>query len=169
MLIQTILIALFIHNFFKCNYHDADLFDELSEPITAAGVNFSVFHFNARSLPKHHSELRMLLDSLNTKFSVTGLSETWLNDYNADLYNFPGHQHEYICCGNRKRGVSVFMKNCIDYTVHKDLFHCNDSPEYVFLESNSTCTNCYCTFHGFMSSISCLVSFPFYLLRPLNT
>ena len=47
------------------NYSDAD---------------FSFLHLNIRSLPHNLVKLTDYLSCLNIKFSVIGISETWLND-----------------------------------------------------------------------------------------
>ena len=57
------------------NYSDADLF---------------CLHLNIRSLPRNLVKLTDYLSCLNIKFSVIGISETWLNDssHSVDISGF---------------------------------------------------------------------------------
>ena len=49
----------------KCNYFIEDTFvDKFTRP-GSLDRNLSMFHLNIKSLPKHHDELEMYLDSLN--------------------------------------------------------------------------------------------------------
>ena len=45
----------------------------------------SLFHINVKSLPKHHDELELYINSLNLKFSVIALTENWLDTVNHYL------------------------------------------------------------------------------------
>ena len=40
----------------------------------------SLFHINVKSLPKHHDELELYINSLIFKFSVIALTENWLDE-----------------------------------------------------------------------------------------
>ena len=40
----------------------------------------SLLHINVKSLPKHHDELEIYINSLNFKFSVIALTENWLDE-----------------------------------------------------------------------------------------
>ena len=53
---------------------------------------------NIKSLPKHHNELEIYLDSLHVKFSFIALSETWLGEFKHELYDINGY-----CCVHRYR------------------------------------------------------------------
>ena len=54
--------------------------------------HLSFFHLNIRSLQNKVDELSTLLSTINTNFSVVGITETWLQDLslgvNIDGYNF---------------------------------------------------------------------------------
>ena len=56
---------------------------------------FSLFNVNIRSTGAHFDNLRYYLDGLNHKFSVFSITESWLKDYNKDVYNLEGYEH--IC------------------------------------------------------------------------
>lgn len=50
--------------------------------------NYSLMHFNIRSLSKQYNDLSLLLTTTGCNFDVIGFSESWLNDYSyVDLFN----------------------------------------------------------------------------------
>ena len=78
--------------------------------------NLSMFHLNIKSLPKHHDELVMYLNSLKFPFSFIGLTETWLDEIKEDLYDVP----QYISVTRYRKtkrggGVSLFIRNHIPF------------------------------------------------------
>ena len=77
----------------KCDYHLEETFNDKFENDSDLQYKFSLFHMNIKSLPKHHSELETYLDSLCIKFSIIGLTETWLDENKEALYDIP----EYTC------------------------------------------------------------------------
>ena len=67
--------------------------------------HLSFFHLDIRSLQNKADELSTLLSTLNIKFSVAGITETWLQDsslgVNIDGYNFvfalPKRVEVWVC------------------------------------------------------------------------
>ena len=47
----------------------------------------SIIHIHARSLVKHFDDIILLLDYCTFKFNIIVITETWLHDFNKDLYN----------------------------------------------------------------------------------
>ena len=43
-------------------------------------------HLNIRSIVNKFDYFKQLINSFNTPFQVIGLTETWLNDNNYDLF-----------------------------------------------------------------------------------
>ena len=75
------------------------------------------------------------LDSLCIKFSVIGLTETWLDETKEALYDIP----EYTCINrfrsNRKGGgVTLAVKNGIPYNMRADLEYFDTEMEGLFIE-----------------------------------
>ena len=58
-------------------------------------ICFSLLHLNIRSLNRHYDNLINCLARTKNRFSVIGISETWLAhaDHAVDIdgYNFQGH------------------------------------------------------------------------------
>ena len=59
----------------SCDYYFEDDFNSKIGNACDSADKLSFFHMNIKSLPKHHNELEIYLDSLQVKFSFIGLSE----------------------------------------------------------------------------------------------
>ena len=60
---------------------------------------FSVIHLNARSIPKNFDNFLTFLENVEIQFTAIGVSETWLNGTNQNLYGIKGYSQV-----NKKRG-----------------------------------------------------------------
>ena len=60
----------------------------------------STFHLNASSFGHNFDDIIMLLDSIEIKFNIIVISETWLQEYNKDLYKI----ENYNACHITRRG-----------------------------------------------------------------
>ena len=75
------------------------------------------------------------IDNLQRKFSITGLTETWLTQVNADLHTLPGYCHVYRCRqGRQGGGVSLFISNNLPFIVRQDLTFLTDQVEQLFIK-----------------------------------
>ena len=70
---------------------------------------FSLFHANIRSIPRNLQQLTFYLHNLNIDFSVTALSETWLQPYNKDNYFIPGYVHKSVMRKSRTGGGVSYL------------------------------------------------------------
>jgi hypothetical protein len=78
-------------NLTNCKYYN---FDQVNQSTSTHNRNhFSQFCLNIRSLPKNYRKLITLLDTIDIKFSIITLTETWLKEYNQDLYEIEGYEH----------------------------------------------------------------------------
>ena len=76
---------------------------------TKQGIQqFSLIHFNYRSLPSNCSKLKESISALDFKFDVIALSETWLKDNDHDNYNMEGYS-TFTCSRVGKTGGGVAM------------------------------------------------------------
>ena len=93
----------------QCNY------DNIPNQIHT-NSNISIIHFNARSLIKNFNSITNYLYSLHHKFDIIVISETWLNEYNKDLYFILDYNNIHIT-RNHKRGggTSIFVKKSFKY------------------------------------------------------
>ena len=96
---------------------------------------FSLLHLNIRSIPKNLTQLEKYLLLLKHDFTVMGLTETWLNDTNFDLYSLSGYDHVSKYRSDRKGGgVTLFIKNSIYFIRRIDLEIFNEDVETVCVE-----------------------------------
>ena len=83
---------------------------------------FSFLHFNVRSLTNKLDDLQQYLGELVHKFSVIGISETWLNIDNESQIQLPGYS---FVNNNRNTktggGVGMFISSVINFHVRNDL------------------------------------------------
>ena len=68
-----------------CKYFNEDQFHK--SICTISKKQFSLVHFNARSLYKNFDSICAYLMSLNYPFSLIGITETWMND-RPDIFLF---------------------------------------------------------------------------------
>ena len=113
----------------KCDYYIEDTFAK------NPGTEDSMFHMNIKSLPKHFDELQQYLDMLEYDFSVFGISETWMNEHNADLYDLNGYVTIKGCRKQRRGGgVSLYNRDEISFATGNDLGFFDSKMESIFIE-----------------------------------
>ena len=95
-------------------------------------------HMNIGSLKANYLSFQAFVDDVGLDFSVIGLSETWLCDWNCNLYNIPGYNFIEAHRSSRKGGgVGMYLRDimpfqhlvmpdfnckCIFIEVDKDIF-----------------------------------------------
>ena len=113
--------------------------EDLNNRVTSFGdkTNFSIIHFNTRSLMRNFDQLNLLLRNLNMPFSVIGVSETWLTDCTAELVNITGYNFVSNHCKSKTGGGvgTFFLKNGVEYKLlEESKFSDPDVIESLFLE-----------------------------------
>ena len=123
----------------NCDYYLEEKFIKEIEDYSTRGNHLSLFHLNIKSLSKHYDELQIFLKSLEHKFSIVGLTETWLDENKHDLYDLPDYNCIYrYRAGRRGGGVSLCLRNGIPHTSRNDLEYFDSEMESVFIEIEST-------------------------------
>ena len=93
-----------------------------------------MFHMNIKSLPKHFGELQQYLDMSAYDLSVIGISETWLNENDADLYDRNGCVTIKGCRKQRRGGgVSLYIHDEISFATRNDLGFFDSEMESIFI------------------------------------
>ena len=97
--------------------------------------HLSLFHLNIRSLQNKVDELSTLLTSLDIKFSVVGITETWLLDspvgVDIDGYNFV-YKNRPVRSGG---GVGLYVSDNLDFRIRSDIYADEDEVmEALFIE-----------------------------------
>ena len=123
-----------MHNHFTnifpdTKYYSGHVFNTSSKPLTP-GISF--IHLNARSLNSNFREIDDYLSSLNYKFDIIAISETWVSEPEHNKFNINGYDVYHT---NRKNmrggGVALYVKqelackflSCKSLVVD-DLFEC---------------------------------------------
>ena len=120
-----------------CNYQTEQTFNNYVSQKGISNNNFSVFHLNIRSVPANLSSLLSDMENLDHRFSVIGLTETWLNPSNIDAYGIDGYNHIGITRSNQNGGgVSLFMSNEISYSELTEFTKVQEYIECLFLKIN---------------------------------
>ena len=118
-----------------CNsrYYSESQFNALDSNLS---LNFSIFHLNVRSLSSNNDSLTLFLNSLNIKFHVIALTETWLSSETCDLsFLLPEYQHFKLYRKTQKGGgVSLFVHNSLKCKVLSSLSSVNEFIECLFIE-----------------------------------
>ena len=99
----------------QCDYFIEDIFLKNITEKNQFQNKLSLFPINVKSLPKHHDELELYINSLNFKFSVISLTENWLDESKQDLFYLEGYNclHKFRK-EKRGGGVSLNVENGID-------------------------------------------------------
>ena len=70
---------------------------------------------------------------------MIGITETWLTENKAAMYNISGYNHESKYKVNRAGGgVSLFIKEGLEYQLRQDLIIFNQIFESIFVEISKT-------------------------------
>ncbi len=108
---------------FSCEYYTEITFsDKLTNIIATPEHNlFSLIHLNMRSLTRNYANLTNLLANVDTKFSVIGITESWLQnvEHNRSIegYHFV-HNHRQNRIGE---GVGIYLVSNMQYRSRDDI------------------------------------------------
>ena len=103
----------------NCNYIDIDSFHYKNNK-----NNLSLFHLNKASLQKHKEELETILNTINLKFEVLGITETKIRGNIEPItnINLEGYQIYSTPTEAEKRGVLIYV---VDHMSTKPLKNLN--------------------------------------------
>ena len=119
----------------SCDYYLEDSFNKRISSLNIDKRSFSLIHSNIRSIPKNLKRLEHYLDNLDLEFSIIALSETWLKDHSVDLYDLNGYSSEHNYRKSRSGGgVSLYIKDSIEYSIRDDLCSKSHCIESLFIE-----------------------------------
>jgi exonuclease III len=125
----------YINSISQCEYFIEDSFNAKSEEMQVGPHTFSLCHLNIRSIPKNLNDLDSYLKMLSTKFTIIGLTETWLTESNAQCYSIEEYKHYFDLRKNRRGGgISLFVKNHITVIERSDLYVQNALCQSLFIE-----------------------------------
>ena len=120
----------------KSNYFTSEEFNA-SYKGRSSEEKFSLLHLNCRSLVSNYDEVCNLINSVNCKFDVIALSETWFHENTClDIYNIDGYKM-YTCNRRNKKGggVLLYVSQLYSCNIIKDLsFNIDDCLEVITVE-----------------------------------
>ena len=132
----------YVDNIANCDYFVEETFNRKCNQLSINDSNLSLLHLNIRSLPKNGETLERYLTNLKLNFSIIGLSETWLNESTADIYNLNGYQHLKLFRPMKKGGgVSLFVKENIAVRERRDLSIMDPNIEALFIDIPKSSVN----------------------------
>ena len=119
----------------SCDYYIEDSLNAKLKSLNIKENCFSLVHANIRSAPHNLSKFENYLSNINHCFSIIGMSESRVKEYNIDSQNINGYKSEHVFRPNRDGGgVSLFIKDNLDYFVRQDLHLNNRNIESLFIE-----------------------------------
>ena len=117
----------------SCNYFVEETFNKYLLKHNVSQNSFSIMHLNIRSMPANFTSLLSYLENITHKFSVIGLTETWLKQSNVPLYGVTGYNHIAITRSHGKGGgVSLLISDVFVYSELIDMCIVSDYIECIF-------------------------------------
>ena len=126
------------HHITKCNYY---LESSFNADITAGSCikkMFSPSHIDIRSMTKNLNYFENYIRQLDHNFTIIGFSETWLQEFNSNLYGLNGYaiveRHRLTPGG----GVEVCISDNVNFMERQDLELFDEIMEFVCVEINKS-------------------------------
>ena len=117
------------------NYYHENSFNQSFQRVFYDNDTLSLMHLNIRSIPSNLTKLIQYLSNLNVNFDIIGISETWLNETNKDIYNLNGYNHVPLVRQDRIHGgVSLFISASISNRILNEISIINKDIECFFIE-----------------------------------
>ena len=122
---------------FSCDYLNEEQFNTIASKEVNYFDQFSLFHLNIRSLERNLDKLTNLLSNLSMRFSVIGITETWLQ-HTSHLVDIHGYSFFHRFRPNRVGGgVGLYLTENCDSKIRDDLCFVNQEiAESLFIEIN---------------------------------
>ena len=116
-------------------YSYQDFFNNYEE--SQSDGSLYMLNLNILSLPCNQDSLVDMLDTYVERLHIICLTETWLNQRTADIYNINGFKAiNNFRKKKRGGGVSILVKNNIVYQPLKKLLKMTTDIETLFIKIN---------------------------------
>ena len=120
----------------KCEYYLIENFNEYKSNTIKTNAGLSIYHHNIRSLPRHFTDMQTLLEGMGYMFDFIGLTESWLNATNNDLFAMEGY---HIPCqkfreSRKGGGVILYIKETVTFKERADIDFTEGVAESIFVE-----------------------------------
>ena len=134
-LLFLILLIFFTVELYLKFYYVEDSFKSLT---SNRPIEFSLIHFNTRSLRKHFNDIICHLTALDFHFDAIALSETFLNSNDdIELFALPGY-HLPITLNRPNEdgggGIALYISNDYNFKKREDLSYNSNETQFTFIE-----------------------------------
>ena len=124
-----------MQNVQNCIYYSGSSFNQMYQNRNISNCCLSLIHFNIRSIARNLSAADIFLSSLNVKFTIIALTETWLSPSSAYCYSMPGYNMESKCRTNKVGGgVAILIQCGLNYQIRNDLAIFCEILESIIIE-----------------------------------
>ena len=91
--------------------------------------NLNIIHFNARSMNANGDGFSSFLSTLNIKFDIVCICETWYNVHSGLDIFFPSYKGFHVFREGERRGggVSIYVRRKLNSEIVPHLTVCRDS------------------------------------------
>ena len=116
-------------NYSTSSYYTMEQMNSKFQNSTSTSNGFSSIHFNARSIKANFRSILTFIESVNIKFCVIAISETWLHD-GDDINQFAidGYVAHYVNRSNKRGGgVAIYVSKIFDVCKINELSECIDN------------------------------------------
>ena len=121
----------------SCDYYSEDAFNDMCRRHDVSESKLTMMYSNIRSIPCNLYSIDAFFENVSINFTVIAFTETWLKDTNAHAFRVDGYNSVHNCRPDRNGGgVALYVKDCISFSVRKDLFYNNDNFETSFIDVN---------------------------------
>lgn len=94
----------------------------------------NMVHVNCRSLKHNFSSFSSFIDNFGNSLMISAVTETWLNDIIADLYQVEGYVFVYKNRKTKLGGVGMYINSNYEFRVIDDLSKTTPYIECIFIE-----------------------------------
>lgn len=106
----------FAHSNVNCKYYSEDEFKMINVE------NFSIIHFNSRSMYANFNHIKEYLQQFKDPFSIVAISETWLKENKEFNFVLEGYDGNYVNRENKTGGgVALYVHKSVKYSQVKSL------------------------------------------------
>ena len=103
----------------NCKYHS----DRQFACNVKSDSDFSLLHFNARSLNKNFQKIKEYLGDLKLSFDIIAISETWAEPNTTEDILLNGYEAFHVDRANKKGGgVALFVNHRFNYTLRTAIY-----------------------------------------------
>lgn len=116
-----------------CDIYPSEIFNNT---FTTKQFNFSLIHFNIRSIKNKLDSLQIFLESLVLRFKVIVFTETWLTitDDTPVINNYTCIRLNRV--GKRGRGVAVYINHSYAYSIIEEYIITNINVECLVIKTS---------------------------------